>query len=62
MKSLVFDAELGSIKYWSSEMINLSSGGVVLEAAGEVLVCGSFISKSFLAVCSDMEPKEPTCF
>lgn len=34
----------------------------MLEAAGEVLVCASFISKSLLAVCSDMEPKEPTCF
>lgn len=59
-KSLVFDAGLGSIKYWSSEMI--SSGDVVLEAAGEVLVHGSFISESLFAVCSDTEPEEPMCF
>lgn len=41
-KTLVFAAELGNIKYWSGEC----SGNVVLEAAGEVLVCGSFIPES----------------
>ena len=46
-KSLVFDAELGNIKYWTSEMINFSSGDVVLQAAGEVLVCGSPVSGVF---------------
>lgn len=45
-KTLVFAAELGNIKYWSGEMLDLSSGNVVLEAAGEVLVCGSFIPES----------------
>lgn len=39
-----------------------SSGNVVLEAANEVLACGSFTSKFLFAMCSDTEPEEPVCF